>query len=307
MTRTLQSLPVADAICSPGRQVIFPERVDDELYWGSDLNDALLSRCTRVNFGVAPPQQDIMPVRNEILDGAQIAQRLADHIGPQRLPFDRMWFEGVWPGSVGDVVSGAQEVAVYASTQMKDKDTGEIQKGIGMTPYFLMADGSIARFPVAVRMEADEDGIPEKVRFAPYSDTDSSPEQDRVGLAMVLPTMWAIGLMNCRNVKTTEVTRVAIKTKKMRRARNTSLLSYTPSCCPDSPARMAEVVSPPAGPGCTWCVGISPPTPARPRCSASTPEPSGGLGIWPVIPRPAWSSRTTSSTPPIEMTAAEER
>ncbi|MGZ4524847.1 MAG: hypothetical protein ACXVX7_00020 [Mycobacterium sp.] len=214
MTRTLQSLPVADAICSPGRQVIFPERVDDGPYWGSDLNDAVLSQCTRVNFGVAPPQQDIMPVRNEMLDGAQIAQRLADHIGPQRLPFDRMWFEGVWPGSVGDAVSGAQEVAVYASTQMKDKDTGEIQKGIGMTPYFLVGDGSIARFPVAVRMEADKDGIPQKVRFARYSNTDSSPEQDRVGLAMVLPAMWAIGLMNCRNVETTEVTRVAVKNQE---------------------------------------------------------------------------------------------
>ena len=108
-----------------------------------------------------------MPVRNEMLDGAQIAQRLADHIGPQRLPFDRMWFEGVWPGSVGDVVSGTQEAAVYASTQMKDKDTAEIQKGIGMTPYFLMADGSIARFPLAVRMKADEDGIPEKSALRP--------------------------------------------------------------------------------------------------------------------------------------------
>jgi hypothetical protein len=224
--RGLQPLPVADAICSPGRQVIFPEQIDAETYWGSDLNDALLSHCKRVNFGVAPHQQDIMPVCNEMLDGAQIAQRLADHIGPQRLPFDRMWFEGVWPGSVGDLVGGTQEVAVYASTQMKDKDTGKIQKGIGLTPYFLMADGSITRFPLAVRMEADEDGIPEKVRFAPYSDTDSSPEQDLVGLAMVLPTMWAIGLMNCRNVKTKEVTRVAIKTKKQRRARNTDLLSY---------------------------------------------------------------------------------
>ena len=101
MAGRLQPLPVADAICSPGRRVIFPEWPDTE-YWGTDLNDALLSHCTRVNFGMAPHQQDIMPVGDEELTGAEVAQRLAEHIGPQRLPFDRMWFEGTWPGTVGD-------------------------------------------------------------------------------------------------------------------------------------------------------------------------------------------------------------
>lgn len=105
MSRTLQSLPVADAICSPGRPVIFSEQGDHQPYWGADLNDALLSRCTRVNFGVAPHQQDIMPVEDEALTDIEVAQRLAEHIGPQRLPFDRMWFEGTWSGAVGDLSS----------------------------------------------------------------------------------------------------------------------------------------------------------------------------------------------------------
>ena len=81
-------------------RVIFPELPDAE-YWGTDLNDALLSHCTRVNFGVAPHQQDIMPVGDEMLNGAEVAQRLAEHIGPQRLPFDRMWFEGSVAGHGG--------------------------------------------------------------------------------------------------------------------------------------------------------------------------------------------------------------
>jgi hypothetical protein len=219
---------VADAICSPGRRVIFPEWPDAD-YWSSDLNEALLSHCTRVNYGAAPHQQDIMPVGDEELTGAEVAQRLAEHIGPQRLPFDRMWFEGTWPGTVGDFVAGAAEVAVYASTQMRNKDTGNrLPPGeFALTPYFLMNDGSIARLPLAVRMVADEDGNPQRIRYAPYADNyTTTNDQDRVGLALVLPTMWAIGLMNCRNVKTTEVTRAPIRTKKMRRVRDSGLLSY---------------------------------------------------------------------------------
>ncbi|MCX5044659.1 hypothetical protein OG921_15940 [Aldersonia sp. NBC_00410] len=229
MTRTLQALPVADAICSPGRQVIFPERGDHELLWGSDLKEALLSQCTRVNFGVAPPHQDIMPVGDETLRGAHLAERLAEHIGPQRLPFDKMWFEGTWPGRIGDWVPRAQEVAVYTSTSMRDRTTGRstlITGEFALTLFFLMTDGSIARFPVAVLMRADAEGIPQRIRYASYSDAGSTNEQDRAAMGMVLPTLWAIGLMNCRNVKTQEIHRPSIKTKKMRRARNTGALSY---------------------------------------------------------------------------------
>jgi hypothetical protein len=129
-------------------------------------------------------------------------------------------------------------VAVYASTQMTNKDTGQrLPLGeFALTPYFLMTDGSIARLPLAVRMTADEDGNPKTIRYAPYADNYSTTnDQDRVGLAMVLPTMWAIGLMNCRNVKTTEVTRAPIKTKKMRRARDTGVLSYHTIVLPRQP------------------------------------------------------------------------
>jgi hypothetical protein len=208
------------------------------MYPGSDLNEALLSQCTRVNFGVAPPHQDIMPVGDEALDGAEVAERLAEHIGPQRPPFDKMWFEGTWPGRIGDWVLGAQEVAVYTSTSMRDKTTGKstlIPGEFALTPFFLMTDGSITRFPVAVRMKADAEGIPQRIRYASYSAADSTNEQDRVALGMVLPTLWAIGLMNCRNVKTQEIQRPSIKTKKVRRARNTGLLSYHTIVLPRQP------------------------------------------------------------------------
>ena len=137
MTGRLQPLPVADAICSPGRRVIFPERPDAD-YWSSDLNEALLSHCTRVNYGVAPHQADIMPVGAEMLNGAQMAERLAEHIGPQRLPFSKMWFEGQWPGRVGEWVNDAAQVAVYASTEMRNTTTGQ-RLGPGefaLTPFF---------------------------------------------------------------------------------------------------------------------------------------------------------------------------
>ena len=118
--RGLQPLPVADAVCSPGRRLIYPE-LNDELHWATEVNDAVLSRSTRVNFGVALHQQDIMPVRSTgVLDGTEIARRLGEFIGPQRLPFDRMWFEGTWPGTIRGWVKGAQDVAVSASTQMRE-------------------------------------------------------------------------------------------------------------------------------------------------------------------------------------------
>jgi hypothetical protein len=230
MTDHLQPMPVADAICSPGVRAYYPERID-ELHWAAHIRDAMLARSTRVNFGAAPHQQDILPVTHDgETVGAELAVMLRDHIGPQKLPFDDMWFEGVWPSDVGGWVKGARNAAICASTRINNPDTGwqRLYDGFLMTIYFLMDDGSIVRFPRAVRVTANDDGVPEDLHAPTYAHYDgaSDPLHFYTALALVLPAMWAIGLMNCRNVKTQEVQRVATKTKKQRRARNTSALSY---------------------------------------------------------------------------------
>jgi hypothetical protein len=68
----LQPMPVADAICSPGVRAYYPERID-ELHWAAYIKDTMLTRSTRVNFGAAPHQQDILPITH---DGKRLAPSL---------------------------------------------------------------------------------------------------------------------------------------------------------------------------------------------------------------------------------------
>jgi hypothetical protein len=102
---------------------------------------------------------------------------LRDHVGPQKLPFDDVWCEGVWPSSVGGWVNGARNTAVYASTRINNPDTGwqRIYDGFLMTIFFLMADGSIMRFPRAVRLKASDDGVPEDLHAPTYAHNDVLP------------------------------------------------------------------------------------------------------------------------------------
>jgi hypothetical protein len=129
-----------------------------------------------------------------------------------------------------DGVKKARNAAVYASTRITNPETGQqrLYDGFLMTIFFLMDDRSIVRFPRAVRVTASDDGVPQDLHAPTYAhnDGDGDPMHFYIALALVLPAMWAIGLMNCRNVKTQEVARVATKTKKQRRARDTGVLSY---------------------------------------------------------------------------------
>ena len=96
-----QPMPVADAICSSGVRAYYPEPID-ELHWAAHIRDTILKRSTRVNFGPAPHQQDILPITHDgETVGAELAVMLRDHVGPQKLPFDDVWFEAVWPRQCG--------------------------------------------------------------------------------------------------------------------------------------------------------------------------------------------------------------
>jgi hypothetical protein len=69
-----QPMPVADAICSPGRVMLYPPFNENDPWlrttnlqncpqwaWSTEFRDATLINSKRVNFGVAPPQNEVMP------------------------------------------------------------------------------------------------------------------------------------------------------------------------------------------------------------------------------------------------------
>lgn len=136
----LQPMPVADAICAPGRVMLYPpyDKNDPMLSttnlqncsqwaWSTKFRDEMLVKCKRVNFGAAPSQNDVMPVKGiDILDGVKLGELLRDAVGPQILPYDHMWFEGAWPHAEQWLSPHTEAVAVRAKTgEAIYRDTGQ--------------------------------------------------------------------------------------------------------------------------------------------------------------------------------------
>jgi hypothetical protein len=165
-----------------------------------------------------------------------LAELLNDAVGPQTLPYDLMWFEGAWPNAEQWLGPDVEAVAVRVKTGGAIyRDTGQPvppNTANSLDLFVLLKNGCIVRQPVLLLLHIDHAGMPTGVAMNGYSANRlcnaEVDNQDVIWwtLGMVLPAMWGIGLMNCRNVKTREIQRVPTRTKKQRRARNNGLLSY---------------------------------------------------------------------------------
>lgn len=219
-----QPMPVFAALKQPGRRVYMGSDQAD-WFFTQDGNSEVFDVCKRVWFGQAPDVSDILAAGIKSGSG----KKLREAVGPQRLPFTDMWLEGQWSTGSTGYIEGAIAYAIYAhSNDARDPETLR-PLDLETTSYqiwALMADGSIMRMPLCVVNIVDQEGLvegstvkgldPERgfVLEIPRDDTLMSV----VPIGMVMPAMWAIGLMNCRNIrldeKTTEKT-----SRKQRRPR----------------------------------------------------------------------------------------
>jgi hypothetical protein len=227
-------MPVADAICSTGTLL----SLDNGDTWVSAKSFASrLQDFKRVSFGTPPEAValrlvgDYCPVINKVC-------------GPQRLPFNDMWFEGDFAaalvGSERDYIAWdaldawsarIRLAARVTNRSFLDPSTGQFMPNINLITFFsLLPDGTVTRFPVAVAVIHDKDGVIKGVNCRTKGEDGGWNEPDklddgmeRLAMSMAEPVMWAIGLMNCKNVSLQEISREPITTKKQRRARNPGL------------------------------------------------------------------------------------
>ena len=242
----LQAMPVADAMSQPGRQVWLS---DDNMQWSQDLD--IIQRCKRINYGHAPEPVEIL--KAPVSTNDELVAAIANHVGPQRLPFDHMWLEGEspWAEKYLSAATGerVKHIAVRAaSNALREQSTMKKLDNptTSMTIFGLLGDGSIVRFPVATMLSMDDSGTTNNLYAAVYDPekglyTSQFEDSDKIKAAilssvtMAIPAMWAIGMMNCRNITTKKVNRTPTRTKKQRRFR-TPGLSYHTIVLPDGSA-----------------------------------------------------------------------
>lgn len=227
--RQLQPMPVADAMIQPGR--LMNLGTTDRIY-PSDRFAARLLECKRVNFGMAPS-----PIEFAGRFRASSSERLRVHqiFGPQILPFPHVWLEGNWPDSDECWVEGAEAIAFYCHADDARDPTLGLHLPVRSTSYqvfALMRDGSFNRVPLAAVCRISPDGMVDSFQIKMLSTKgdflDEPPEDYSIWFFSVIQSaMWAIGLMNCRNVTTREVNRHPVKRKKQRRQRDPGLDYHT--------------------------------------------------------------------------------
>ena len=239
MSRGLQPMPVADAICQPGRQLWWT--LNGEARPSSDFVSSL-AKFKRVNFVRSPSAVEIL---KGLADGYEdFLIRLEKTIGPQTMPYPDMWFEGVCPYNgfvrAGGIPAIAAAIRAHQYDGVIEPTTGRPVYANAFTVFLLLADGSIVRQPFQVTAILNKTGAIQDVEA-----TELNPETGRLdkdipdderwewAITVTMAAMWAIGLMNCRNVKTEEVQRVPTKTKKQRRERGKNLLSYSTIVLPN--------------------------------------------------------------------------
>lgn len=215
---TLQPMPVRSAMKQPGRMLYFGHDMTSRAMFTQETNQEPFDVCKHIWFGHAPELRSILRKGG--------GERLAETVGPQRLPFEHMWLEGVWDKSCGGV-DGAVSYAVYAHSSDALDPVSRVHLDMETTSYqifALMNDGFVRRFPIAVTNVVDSMGLVESTVFnglSPDGDFTINLNKDerRVwATGMVLPAMWAIGLMNCKNVSLEERS-TEKATRKQRRRR----------------------------------------------------------------------------------------
>lgn len=220
----LQPMPVFDALRQPGRRVYMTAN-DDESFLTQHGKMDEFDICKRVWFGTAPDVGDILAAGIKSGEGA----KLRESVGPQKLPFTHMWLEGIWPVKTTGHMKGAVAYAIYChSNDARDPDTLK-PLDLETTTYqiwALMFDGSIRRVPMCMVNVVDPNGLVEGTTMKALHPEGNfildvpkeNKEMTLWPIGMVMPAMWAIGLMNCKNVHLEERT-TGKKSRKQRRPR----------------------------------------------------------------------------------------
>lgn len=210
-------MPVRRAMKQPGRLMYFGTTDYDRTMFTQDTDQEPFDVCKHVWFGQAPALGSI------IRKGE--GKKLCESVGPQRIPFEHMWLEGVWDASCGGM-DGATSYAVYAHASDAIDPVTRTHLDLETTSYqvfALMEDGFIRRAPMAVTNVVDEQGLVQSTSVNALS-TDggfvhdiTKHENGLWAIGMVLPAMWAIGLMNCKNVHLEQSTTEKVTRKQRRR------------------------------------------------------------------------------------------
>jgi len=231
MSKRLQTMPVANAVCRPGRKVVIGNGDGNDWIWSEEFKDKSFNKCVRFNFGHCPGPNGILHGRG-LTSHEEYVKAVRAYVGPQKLPFPFVWIEGDW-GNVATYNSPDPKPIAYAvranvNSLFDTSISSLIENAVTYTIFALMADETIWRCPITVSSEADENGSVESIHCATYDEDlgafarpDDSFDLGFLASAclFVLPAMWAIGLTNCQNIKTTEIKPKPVVTKKQRRPR----------------------------------------------------------------------------------------
>ena len=213
---SLQLMPVRRAMRQPGRLISMgPGRE----CFSHEGNQEVFDICKHVWFGAAPTHTSIL--------GFNAGKPVREAVGPQRLPFDHLWLEGFWDLSNGGGIEGAYAYAVYAhSNDALDPETLEHidTEATSFQIFALMNDGSVRRSETAVIALVDREGCIAQMCAAELDHrrgfvrtVDQSSDKHLWAMAMVAPAMWAVGLMNCKNVSLAERTTGRVSRKQRRK------------------------------------------------------------------------------------------
>lgn len=217
----MQPMPVRSAMRSPGRLLHFGAGDNDRTFHSHEFENDAFDIAKHVWFGQAPQLDAILSRRTD-------SETLRNSVGPQRLPFEHLWLEGLWHPSCGGM-NGADAYAIYCHSndaRNPDLSTSDVESTTYQI-FALMNDGFIRRAPMAVLNVVDSHGLVRGTQvyalapegnFTVPMDT-RTDNKAKWAIGMVMPAMWAIGLMNCKNVHLEEVEVSPRAGKKSRRKR----------------------------------------------------------------------------------------
>lgn len=238
MSADRQPMPVLNAMLQPGRTVwLPPERKGgpSRSARSQDFARRLIEvdQVRRVWAGAIPNVRNLLPEelvrksrhRNRDEPWTDLGLEAVDSLGPQRLPFPALWIEFALDGQdspLARVYGGYSPLAAYVVAT---------DYGYGICFFGALPDGSISTPNLVEQVETEPDGSVRDIHAKwAVTDMEDDPIHDDDQIAMMhvtLPVMWAVGLMNCRNVHTVEVTPEPRRTKKQRRPRPAGVSYHT--------------------------------------------------------------------------------
>lgn len=228
-------MPVLNAMLQPGRWVFLPpsRKGGPTRKQRSDLFVQHLfdkDEVRRVWVGVIPEVNSLVSeaVMRQARQARQadaqdetwtgLGMQMVESFGPQKMPFPSLWIEFV----LGDGEGWWEQMATCVM---------ETDYGYGVAFFRLLPDGNVSTPDLVCQVDISPQGVVEDIRAAWAMDDakdDWVGDEDSIAvLKMAMPVMWAIGLMNCRNVHTVEVTPEPRRTKKQRRPRKAGVSYHT--------------------------------------------------------------------------------